>query len=149
MPISYHADMSDPVTATEVSAPPSARWLDGPDVVLYPEAIERDRGVYSLDAAGFVDDLVAEGVTARPYHDLLHSDWSGEHDPAVISLILGVASPAAWYAVTLVFGRRSGGKVNVIVGFPGGDQTRWVRAEGDGPAVAQALDKVNPWSDAT
>jgi hypothetical protein len=104
--------------------------------------------VYSLDAAGFVDDLVAEGVTARPYHDLLHSDWSGERDPLLLSLILGVASSAAWDAVKLVFGRRTSGKVKVVVGFRRGDETRWVQAEGDGRAVAEALDKVNPWTGA-
>jgi hypothetical protein len=140
--------MSDPVSATDVPAPSSANRLDGPDVVLYPEQVAAGRGTYSLDDAGFVDDLVTEGVTARPYHDLLHSDWSGERDPLVLTLILGIASPAGWDAVKLLFGRRSGGRVDATVGFRHGDETRWVRAEGDGSGVAEALDRVNPWKTA-
>lgn len=136
--------MTHPVTAIEVPAPAGAPRLNGPDVVLYPEETKGDRGTYSMDGAGFIDDLVAEGVTARPYHDLLHSEWDSERESTLLVLILGVASPAAWDAVRLVLGRRSG-TVKVTAGFWHGDQTRWVEAAGDSPAVAQALDPFKPW----
>jgi hypothetical protein len=118
--------MTDPVTAIEVPAPAGTTRLDGPDVVLYPEETSRARGTYSMDGAGFIDDLVAEG------------------DPAPLVLVLGVASAAGWDAVRLVLARRSR-IVKVTAGFPDGDRTRWVQARGDGPAVADALDKTRPW----
>ena len=137
--------MTQPVTAIEVPGPAGACPLNGPDVILYPEHVNADRGSYSLTAAGFVDELAAEGVAVQPFHDLEHSDWTGERDPVLLSLILGVASSAAWDAIKRLFSRRSGGKVSVTVGFQRGDEIRWVRAEGDGPAVAAALDRLNPW----
>lgn len=136
--------MDHPVTAIEVPAPAGTSRLNGPDVVLYPEETRGDRGTYSMDGAGFIDDLVAEGVAARPYHDLLHSEWDSERDSTVLVLILGIASAAGWDAVKSVLARRSGA-VKVTGGFRRGDETRWVEAEGDGPAVAEALDKFTAW----
>lgn len=136
--------MDHPVTAIEVPAPPGTHRLDGPDVVLYPEESTADRGTYSVAGAGFIDDLVAEGVTARPYHDMLHSDWDSERDAVMLSLILGIASSAAWDAIKLLLHRRSS-RVKVTAGFQRGDETRWIEAEGDGPAVAEALDKFKAW----
>jgi hypothetical protein len=136
--------MTDPATAVDVPGPPGPHRLDGHHVVLYPEHLDGDRGSYSLSAAGFVDELTGEGVEVQPYHDLAHSDWTGERDPLWLSLILGVASSAAWDAIKRLLGRRSR-NVKVTVGFQQGDQIRWVQAEGDGRAVAAALDRLNPW----
>jgi hypothetical protein len=138
--------MTDPIIAIEVPPPAGAHQPAGPDVVLYPETVHADRGTYSVAAAGFLDELVEAGVDARPYHDLAHSDWPGEREPLWLLLILGVASEAAWDAIKKLLGRRSNsGKVTVTVGFQHDGQTRWVHAEGDGRAVADALDKVKPW----
>ncbi len=72
-------------------------------------------------------------------------DWTAGRDPLWLALILGVASSAAWDAIKrLLGGRGNGGRVKVVVGFQQGDQIRWVQAEGGGPAVAAALDQVNP-----
>jgi len=99
-----------------------------------------------MSAAGFADELAGAGVEVHPYHDLDHSDWLGERDPVLLSLILGIASSAAWDAVKLLLRkRRTGGQVKVTVGFQRGEEIRWVTAEGDGPAVAAALDRLNPW----
>jgi len=137
--------MTGSATAVEVPAPAAGYQFGPADVTLFAERIDGDRGSYPLAAATFVDELTAEGIDAQPWHDLDHSDWYGERDPILVTLILGIATNAAWDAIKLLLGRRRGGQVKLVAGFQRGDEVRWIQAEGDAAAVADAIDRLNPF----
>jgi len=141
--------MSGDVSITEASPPPVA-WIPGRTAVVLPDRVVAGRGEYSYDAVTAVEELFAAGVTAEFAHPLDQCDWSDARGPVgdiVFSLIVGVASSAAWDAVRAMIGRRSG-HVRLKIGYrrdPVGAQERWLEIEGDPKGVASALDRVNPW----
>jgi hypothetical protein len=63
------------------------------DVVLVPEAIKGDVGVYRDEHIAFAKTLRAEDIDAGFCHDAEHRTFSGRKgDPVVIPLVIGIAA---------------------------------------------------------
>lgn len=132
--------MATDVRVDEVDAPSGLRLGDAHDVTLYPEQVCDGRGVYPAEAVNLADALQARGVVALPWHDLDHCDWSTAL-ASISAFQVGVASTAGWSAVQDTLRQRVN-PVRLTLGWWSGENERWVRLEGEAPAVADALDAL-------
>ena len=112
------------------------------DAVLYPEDLEDGRGVYPIAAARFADDLAAIDIAVRTWHDTEQTEWYGDRDPVLVTIILGVVSSAAWDAIKLCLAKRKTAQVDVTVGFRSDGTVRWVRTKGTAENVGAVLETL-------
>lgn len=124
---------------TKIDKPIAFDLPDTGDLVLYPDDVDSGRGVYPLTAAGLVDEMAEADLDVRTWHDAEHTDWYGDREPVLISIVIGVISSAAWEGIRLALSRRKGKRVRVSVGYRDSGTISWVRAEGDAADVAEAL----------
>jgi hypothetical protein len=76
------------------------------DVVLIPEAVQGDVGVYRDEHIAFAKVLRAEGIDAGFCHDADHRTFSGRKgDPIVIPLVIGIAANVTTGAATIAVKR--------------------------------------------
>ena len=145
--------MSGSVKVVDHASPPHVqgpRTFDG-DLVILPQDLDGDRGIYSDQLTTTVKTLRAEGIDARWLHDADQRLWSGERsaivDLWIIPFVVGIASSAGWTALTALMRRRAG-RVRLKIGYrrdPAGSEERWIELEGDSADVAGELERLNPW----
>jgi hypothetical protein len=151
--VPYDGSVSGSVTIVDPASPPPAAGSGAfdADLVLLPDRLDGDRGVYSDQLITAVKALRADGVDARWFHDVDHRLWHGERsaivDLVVIPFVVGIASSAGWAALVGLLSRRSG-PVKLKVGYrkdPLRGEERWVELEGSSADVAAALEQLSPW----
>ena len=119
------------------------------DVVVLPEAVDGDRGIYRDEFITFAKELRAEGVDAGYLHDADQRSWSGRKGealliPAIIALSANVATGAATIAVSRWLERtfpEATVRLRVVHKRSGGGrrETDAFTASGSGPEVAELL----------
>ncbi|MDE0805860.1 MAG: hypothetical protein OSA99_21360 [Acidimicrobiales bacterium] len=127
-------------------------WIEGldelpHDVVLLPEGLDGDTGIYRDECITFAKELRADGVDAGYLHDADRRTWSGRKGeallvPAIIALSANVATGAATIAVSRWLERTfpdSSVRLRVIHKRAGGGQREkdLFTATGSGPEVAE------------
>jgi hypothetical protein len=127
--------------------PPSE--LRGDLIVLPREVTAEGVGLYDDSVMTIVKDLRVVGVEASFAHDQDHRSWIGEQaaEVVVISLIIGVASNAGWWALSKLFGiERKNDQLRVKVGRCTQEEGRttweWYEMSGTGSAVAEAMAQI-------
>jgi hypothetical protein len=134
--------MAERVTVADVPAPLGLELPAEGDAVLYPEDLEDGRGVYPMAAARFADELAAADVAVRTWHDTEHTEWYGDRDPVLVTIILGIVSSAAWDAIKLYLAKRKAAQVDLTVGFRSDGSVRWVRTKGTAEDVGAVLETL-------
>lgn len=132
------------------SDPPVIEALPGEhDVVLLPQEIDGDIGIYRDEQTMVVKELRAQGVDAAFLHDSEHRHWlalkgSDIVIPLIVQFGVSFLASGSWELVANLLRGRFG-KATLAVKFgrtrelESGTETEWFEAEGDGDAVAEAL----------
>lgn len=132
----------------------TGEWIAGldelpHDVVVLPEAIDDEVGVYRDELISFAKELRAQGVDAGYLHDPEHRTWSGRKGeallvPVIIALSANVATGAAMIALSRWLERtfpKTSVRLRVTHKRSGGgrrDKDSFA-ATGPGPEVAELL----------
>lgn len=116
------------------------------DLVILPERIDGDIGIYRDELLTFVKALRAEGVDAAFLHDSEHREWLALMGDVPTSMLIGVASSfigsAAWYAFLKLTGAGPGSKkVRIKFGRYNQDGAEWFEGKGDADGVNRALEQ--------
>lgn len=132
----------------------TAEWVEAldelpHDVVVLPEALNDDTGIYRDEFMTFAKELRAEGLDAGYLHDVAHRTWSGRKGeallvPVIIALSTNVATGAAMIAVSRWLERtfpKTSVRLRVIHKRSGGGRREKdsFTATGTGPEVAELL----------
>lgn len=119
------------------------------EVVVLPELVEGGVGTYRDELVALKKELLAEGVDADYLHDQAHRTWRGLKGDVVVQILLGLLTSGAVAAVqswlTTRF-RKSQVRIKVVRvrrSLDGGESSaEWFEAEGNGEAVARALEAI-------
>jgi hypothetical protein len=122
------------------------------DVVVLPREVDAHGvGLYDDSVLTLAKALRAEGASADYQHDRDHRNWIGEREAAAIALtvVLGIASKAGWYALIRLFSKahaddRVRGKVARYTQRGETIAWEWHEFEGRGEEVARALEQIGP-----
>ena len=119
----------------------------GTDVVLLPQAFDHGAPVYPAHTTQLVDQLTAQGVTARTWHPAAEFEIVSTRGPVADTLLqiaVGIASSAGWYAIQSLLRSRSG-PLRVIAVFEQDGQRRRAELAGDADDVVRALETLDPF----
>jgi hypothetical protein len=117
------------------------------DVVVLPLREQDGLGVYSQESVFLVKELRAQGLGARFLHDSANRTFEVRNsaEAVVASLVLGVASSAAWDGVKMLLRRAERQQLKVtyvdLRHSDGRQATSWT-ATGDSEAVLDAIDRL-------
>ncbi|ROO60274.1 hypothetical protein EDC02_2133 [Micromonospora sp. Llam0] len=119
----------------------------GTDVVFLPQAFDHGTPVYPAHTTQLVDQLTAQGVTARTWHPAAESEILSARGPVADTLLqiaVGIASSAGWYAIQSMLRSRSG-PLRVIAVFEQDGQRRRAELAGNADDVVRALETLDPF----
>lgn len=120
------------------------------DVVILPREVVDGIGLYDDSVVTVAKELRAAGTSAEYAHGPAAREWIGEKSVAVIvlSLVVGIASNAAWDGLRALVGRAGSERVRVRVArlkqTARGREAEWFELEGPGEEVADALMALQP-----
>lgn len=131
---------------TPCDPPPYQVALVGHDIVLLPDRVEGENGIYSDAVLLLKKQLVEAGVDAAYLHDADHQLWEGKRGIGVLlSVVISFGSSAAVAAIqSWLTGTFTRDRVHLKVGRHrqlDGTVTGWFEAEGSGSEVAKLLDR--------
>jgi len=119
------------------------------DLVVLPQRIEGDVGIYRDETLMIKKELLAEDVDVDYLHDAEHRQWHGlKGQELLLQIAIGIASSGAVAALQSWLTRRwSGKRVQIKVvrkrrKSDGAIQLDWYEAEGDGESIAAALEAI-------
>jgi hypothetical protein len=116
------------------------------DAVVLPRETEDEVGLYDDSVVTLVKELRQAGASAEFLHGPESRTWIGEKgvEPLALDLLIGIAGNAGWDALRAVLRHRGNKRVEVKVArhVEKGDGSvwEWFQADGEGEAVAAALE---------
>jgi hypothetical protein len=117
------------------------------EVLVLPESIRGDVGVYRDEALVLVKEMKAEGIDAEYLHDPERREWHGLRSQEVVvvltlSFAAGLLANATWDAIKGVVNHLFG-KRNVIVRFherrTDNEEEKWFEASGPADSVIDSI----------
>jgi hypothetical protein len=119
------------------------------DLVVLPlREDENGNGIYPENTVTLVKRLRANGVDAHYLHPPERRRFEGRNgfvEIAVVSVILGVLSSAAWDGLKRLFSKRPDARLKITFGRKvglDGSSTSWCEVEGDATDVIAAIDRL-------
>lgn len=117
------------------------------DVVLLPVADDGGTPVYPSSVEQLLDELAADGVSARSWHPAGQFEVVDHRAPVVDALVqiaVGIATSGGWYAVRALIRRRRS-DVRVVAVYEQGGQRCRAEVTGKPGEVAATLAQLDPF----